>query len=62
MKSQEIKGRRGRWILKLQEFEPYEIEYKEGKKHTNADAMSRLKNENIKNEWRKICREKCKNI
>src|SRR2546430_16471149 len=31
LKSQEIKGRRGRWILKLQEFEPYEIEYKEGK-------------------------------
>ena len=50
LKSQEIKGRRGRWILKLQEFEPYEIEYKEGKKHTNADAMSRLKNENIEDE------------
>ena len=43
LKSQEIKGRRGRWIIKLQEYEPYEIEYKEGKKHINADAMSRLK-------------------
>ena len=44
LKSQEIKGRRGRWIIKLQKYEPYEIEYKEGKKHGNADAMSRLKN------------------
>jgi hypothetical protein len=35
---------RGRCIIKLQEYEPYEIEYKEGKKHGNADAMSRMRN------------------
>ncbi len=43
LKSQELKGRKGRWIIKLQEYEPYEIEYKEGKKHGNADALSRIK-------------------
>src|ERR1051325_1877145 len=50
LKSQEIKGRRGRWIIKLQEYEPYEIEYKEGKKHGNADAMSRMRNESLEDE------------
>ena len=43
LKSQPIKGRRGRWIIKLQEYEPYTIEYREGKKHINADVMSRMR-------------------
>ena len=50
LQSQKINKRVARWKIKLQEYEPYEIEYKEGKKHTNADAMSRMRNENLENE------------
>ena len=39
-----LKGRRARWILKLQPYMNYmEIVYKEEKKHKNADALSRIK-------------------
>ena len=33
-------ARLGRWRIKLQEYE-YEMVYKPGKIHTNADALSR---------------------
>lgn len=36
----EATGRVARWIMKLQEF-PYEVIYREGEKHVNADAMTR---------------------
>ena len=40
-----LKGRRARWILRLQPYmNSMEIIYKEGKKHKNADALSRIKN------------------
>ena len=40
-----LKGRRARWILKLQPYN-FEIIYKEGKKHKNADALSRIPQRN----------------
>ena len=36
----EANGRIARWIMKLHEF-PYEVVYREGEKHVNADAMTR---------------------
>ena len=39
-----LKGRRARWILRLQPYlRDMEIIYKEGKRHKNADALSRIK-------------------
>lgn len=41
MSLKEPNSRLVRWRLKLEEFD-YEIEYKRGKKNTNADALSRI--------------------
>jgi hypothetical protein len=41
MKTQEPKGRRARWIMKLQEYD-FDIKHRSGKKNSNADALSRL--------------------
>ena len=35
-------GRMGRWVLQLQEYEPFDIEYRKGTRNANADALSRL--------------------
>jgi hypothetical protein len=36
-----MKGRIGRWINELMSYD-FEITYKEGKKHQNADFLSRI--------------------
>ena len=41
MKIHESKGRRARWIMKLQEYD-FEIKHRTGKSNRNADALSRL--------------------
>ena len=38
----ELKGRRGRWISKLQPYN-FEIKHRSGKKNSNADALSRIR-------------------
>ena len=35
-------GRRGRWLMQLEEFD-FDIIYRSGKKHINADSLSRMK-------------------
>ena len=35
-------GRMGRWVLTLQEYEPFDVEYRRGVTNANADALSRL--------------------
>lgn len=50
MDNTDLTGRRARWQVKLMPY-TYEILYKAGKKHTNADALSRIPNKN--NEQRK---------
>ena len=35
-------GRMGRWVLWLQEYEPFDIQYRKGINNANADALSRL--------------------
>ena len=37
----EPKGRLARWVMELQEFQ-FSIEHRPGRRHTNADALSRL--------------------
>ena len=37
-----LKSRRARWVLKMEPYD-FEIIYKEGRKHKNADALSRMK-------------------
>ena len=37
-----LKGRRAHWVLKMEPYD-FEITYKEGRKHKNADALSRMK-------------------
>jgi hypothetical protein len=41
MKTHKPKGRRGRWIMKLQQFD-FEIKHRTGRSNKNADALSRL--------------------
>ena len=37
-----LKGRRACWVLKMEPYD-FEIIYKEGRKHKNTDALSRMK-------------------
>ena len=39
-----LKGRRARWVLKMEPYD-FEIIYKEGREHKNADALSRMRYE-----------------
>ncbi|CAG2239543.1 unnamed protein product [Mytilus edulis] len=48
-KSKDTNSRLGRWALELQNYD-FEIIYKEGKKNTNADALSRIPYKEIKDE------------
>ena len=41
MKTHEPKGRRARWIMKLQEYD-FEIKHRTGRSNRNADALLRL--------------------
>jgi hypothetical protein len=41
LRSSPMKGRCGRWILKLQGYD-FEIKHRPGKDNTNADALSRI--------------------
>ena len=40
-------GRLARWVLSLQEYEPFDIEYRRGITNSNADALSRLPVEQV---------------
>ena len=42
LQSFELKGRRGRWIVKLQQYD-FTVIHHSGKKNSNADALSRAK-------------------
>ena len=41
MSFKEPEGQMARWLEKLQEYD-FEIQHRRGRKHTNADALSRL--------------------
>src|SRR6185369_1390656 len=41
LKTSELKGRRARWILRLEPYN-YTVIHRPGRKHNNADAMSRM--------------------
>jgi hypothetical protein len=41
LKTSELKGRRARWILRLEPYN-YTVIHRAGRKHNNADAMSRM--------------------
>ena len=41
LRTSELKGRRARWILRLEPYN-YTIKHRAGRKHNNADAMSRM--------------------
>lgn len=42
-------GRMARWVLALQEYEPFEVQYRKGSSNGNADALSRLPLPHINN-------------
>jgi hypothetical protein len=41
LKTTELKGRRARWIMDLESFN-FEIKHRAGRKHNNADSLSRM--------------------
>jgi hypothetical protein len=41
LKSQRLQGKLARWSLRLQEFMPFDIQYRKGSQHKAADAMTR---------------------